>query len=313
MFPEFLSELPLGDEPLASGNFGEAWLVEVDGKSYIIKRFRDCDQADEEREVELSRDILHRCGEHDNLVLFHRTVEDDRDDCKSKLREALVLEFCQRGDLGDFIKNRVKNGEGFLTREDAALCFLHLLSGLQCLHRQDFVHRDIAPRNVFVSENAQGQLVLKIGDYGTAKRTDVSKGLVAKTWIKCTLHQAPEVDDSAEYDGRADVYSVGVLMYELLSLEVLDIIPETDEELDAQRARVATRLELAGSDLRKRYGDALVDLVLKCVAVNPLVSPSDGVVLCGSASVCCLLCPRLMVGLIVGLRSPCFLVLFCVC
>ena len=61
-------------------------------------------------------------------------------------------------------------------------------------------------------------------------------------------------------------------MYELLSLEVLDKIPSSAQQLDDQRGHVEQQLLAAGSGMRDRYGDKLVDLVLKCVAINPLVS-----------------------------------------
>jgi serine/threonine protein kinase len=89
-------------------------------------------------------------------------------------------------------------------------------------HAADIVHRDIKPGNVFLHQIRSDEVV-KVIDFGIAKLTDPSaasdaqaatvRGMVVGT----PAYMAPERMLDQPYDGRADVYSVGVMMYEMLS------------------------------------------------------------------------------------------------
>ena len=98
----------------------------------------------------------------------------------------------------------------------AAVC-----EALAHAHAVGIVHRDIKPSNVFLHQGRGGQQV-KVIDFGIAKLTDgegadLSRVTVAGTLVGTPAYMAPERLLNLEYDGRADVYSVGVMMYEMLS------------------------------------------------------------------------------------------------
>lgn len=87
-------------------------------------------------------------------------------------------------------------------------------------HAQDLVHRDIKPENIFLHRARQDEVV-KVLDFGLAKlvgESAVQDNLTAEGWILGTpAYMAPERFSNRGYDGRADVYSLGVLLFELLT------------------------------------------------------------------------------------------------
>jgi serine/threonine protein kinase len=89
-------------------------------------------------------------------------------------------------------------------------------------HEAGIVHRDIKPGNVFLHHSHSEQLV-KVIDFGIAKLTDnsadpeVQASTIAGMFVGTPAYMAPERLLDEPYDGRADVYAVGVMMYEMLS------------------------------------------------------------------------------------------------
>ncbi|MBC8070590.1 MAG: serine/threonine protein kinase, partial [Deltaproteobacteria bacterium] len=99
---------------------------------------------------------------------------------------------------------------------------LQICRGLEHAHAQGVIHRDIKPENVFVVRDRDGQDVLKLVDFGIAKIMSASErsdgrmtrvGLVFGT----PAYMSPEQAAGVEADERADLYSLGVLLYEMLA------------------------------------------------------------------------------------------------
>ncbi len=97
---------------------------------------------------------------------------------------------------------------------------MQILRGLEHAHGKGVIHRDIKPENVFVTRDHEGDEVLKLVDFGIAKLTDASvdthktsAGLVFGT----PAYMSPEQAMGVEADSRADLYSTGILFYQMLS------------------------------------------------------------------------------------------------
>jgi serine/threonine protein kinase len=107
-----------------------------------------------------------------------------------------------------------------LPPQRAAEVLLPVCEVLAAAHARELVHRDIKPANVFLQETPQGERV-KVLDFGLAKPLTAS-ALERKITLEGSIlgspaYMAPERLRNQPYDGRADVYSLGVMLYEMLT------------------------------------------------------------------------------------------------
>jgi serine/threonine-protein kinase len=149
------------------------------------------------REVSIARRLIHR-----HMV---RVVDSGEEDGTPYL----VMEMLRGQSLRDLLKQSATGID-----VDTALDLVaQLCVGVHHAHEQGLVHRDIKPANVFLTEEG----VVKILDFGVAKLTDST--MTADGSLVGTLaYMAPEqLTSRSEIDGRADVFSAGIMLYELLT------------------------------------------------------------------------------------------------
>ncbi len=112
---------------------------------------------------------------------------------------------------------------GFLSPRYAALLSIQVLDGLQAIHRQGVVHRDISPENVMITFDDEGNERVKIIDLGIAKQwaddTDdkTKTGMFVGKWKYCSPEHLGMLKPDERIDGLADIYSYGIVLYELLT------------------------------------------------------------------------------------------------
>ena len=85
--------------------------------------------------------------------------------------------------------------------------FCQLILSLRDIHKQRIYHRDIKTLNVFISSDQ----ILKIGDFGISKNQDEIEGEMVGT----VMYMAPEVINSHPYTAESDIWSLGVILYEI--------------------------------------------------------------------------------------------------
>lgn len=142
------------------------------------------------------------------------TKRDPTDDEKV-LMIALVLDYANAGDLRQEIKSRAKTGRAFREHE-AGLLFLQVLMAVHHVHSRHMIHRDIKSANILLCSNG----LVKLGDFGFSKMyaATVSDD-VGKTFCGTPYYVAPEIWKRSPYSKKADMFSLGVLLYELLTLK----------------------------------------------------------------------------------------------
>src|SRR6478672_7004704 len=98
-----------------------------------------------------------------------------------------------------------------------------VLAGLEEIHAQGIVHRDLAPDNIMLRENRSGRLLAKIIDLGIAKRVAAETlqmtgtGMFVGKLKYCSPEQAGALGSGESVDGRSDLYSFGVVLFEMLT------------------------------------------------------------------------------------------------
>ncbi|MGU7808318.1 protein kinase domain-containing protein, partial [Escherichia coli] len=86
-----------------------------------------------------------------------------------------------------------------------------ILSGLAAAHRAGIVHRDVKPENVLLAEDGR----IKIGDFGLARATTANTASGAQL-MGTIAYLAPELVTRGTADARSDIYSLGIMLYEML-------------------------------------------------------------------------------------------------
>ncbi|CAE8621828.1 unnamed protein product, partial [Polarella glacialis] len=189
------------DRRIGKGSYATVWKGRVEGRDEavavkVISRQTVTETAQLRQEVEVLRKISHP-----NIVRF-------RDLKKSAAHFYLVLEYCAGGDLSQFLRERGR------VAEEVARSFLTQISeGLCVLHRANVLHRDLKPQNILLSD-CSANPVLKIADFGFARALQPQD--MAATVCGSPLYMAPEILRHEPYDAKADLWSVGAILFELL-------------------------------------------------------------------------------------------------
>ncbi|XP_032992642.1 serine/threonine-protein kinase PLK2-like isoform X3 [Lacerta agilis] len=148
-----------------------------------------------EREIELHSQLKHR-----NVVGFHRHFADQEN-------IYMVLEYCSRKSLAHILKVRKT-----LTEPEVRFYLKQVIAGLQYLHQQGIIHRDLKLSNFFITKTMQ----VKIGDLGLATREEQAsrrRGVVCGT----PNYLAPEVIAKKGHSFKSDVWALGCIMYTALT------------------------------------------------------------------------------------------------
>uniref|UniRef100_A0A224XE31 Putative serine/threonine kinase n=1 Tax=Panstrongylus lignarius TaxID=156445 RepID=A0A224XE31_9HEMI len=159
------------------------------------------------KEIKILKELteLH----HENVVALL--------DCKETAHNVfLVMEYCNGGDLADYL-----GVKGTLS-EDTIRLFLNQLAGaMKALHAKGVVHRDLKPQNILLSHAGPkpcpqpSQIRLKIADFGFARF--LQDGVMAATLCGSPMYMAPEVIMSLQYDAKADLWSLGTIVFQCLT------------------------------------------------------------------------------------------------
>jgi len=116
----------------------------------------------------------------------------------------LFLEYCDSGSLSDYLRQHPD-----ISESDAMEIFLQILNAFKTLNEQKIMHRDLKLENILLHKGK-----VKVADFGFAKL--LNDGSLAKTLLGSPMTMAPEIYDGTPYDFKADVWSLGVCLYQLL-------------------------------------------------------------------------------------------------
>jgi eukaryotic-like serine/threonine-protein kinase len=179
----------------------------------------------------------------------------------------IVMELLEGRDLRAELKAR-----GTLPESEVVRYALQACEALEEAHALGIVHRDLKPHNMFLAKSARGATVLKVLDFGMSKldpeQFDTEAGPLTRpeTALGTPRYMAPEQWKSATaVDARADVWALGVVMYELLT-----------GEAPVSKLRGAERLArlLAGAiedprELRSDVSEPVARVIMRCLRADP--------------------------------------------
>jgi serine/threonine-protein kinase len=159
-------------------------------------------------------------------------------------------------------------GRGALTRAEAVDIVLQVCEGLDEAHAAGLVHRDIKPANLFLARRPDDRLSVKILDFGIAKRIDTTSPALTDPGksVGSPWYMSPEqMLTPSSVDAHADVWSLGVLLFELLTSR----LPFEGESIPQVCANVLAAPAPPPSQYRADLGSELDAIVLCCLEKEP--------------------------------------------
>lgn len=186
---------------IGKGNYGRVYEVLNEARNeYAAAKVLSKEMIKKNPELndyfQAETNVLKRCR-NENVVRFIDSFRTDRS-------MVLVMELCDGGELQQYLDRK-----GRLTESEATAFLKQILNGFKGLHEVEYMHRDIKAANILLHQN-----VCKIADLGFAKQ--LKEGGMTTTILGTGLTMAPELHQGKNYTWKADLWSVGVVFYQLI-------------------------------------------------------------------------------------------------
>jgi len=197
---------------LGQGNFGTCWLVRDlkngqtrDVVNLVVKQIFIGAMASEDRDGVFKEADLLKALRHPYIL-----------HCTEAFREAqflcIVTELCDQGDLSDRLEEVKESGKRLKSTQILEWS-AGLASALKFIHEQHILHRDLKTKNIFLTKNAA-----KLGDFGIARVLDGTHDS-SNTFAGTPYYMSPEALGREGYSAKADVWSLGCIIYEMCTLK----------------------------------------------------------------------------------------------
>lgn len=245
---------------LAQGGMAEVWLatdLSLD-RRVAVKWLKPSLATDPIVAERFRREAVAVAGlAHPNIVAVHDVFKEDD-------RQVVVMQLVDGKSLRQLLDVQTR-----LSAELTIHIGMCVAAALDAAHRNGFVHRDVKPGNILVTQD--GRVLLT--DFGIAKGIDGSDDLTSDNVMMGTAkYLSPEQVRGRKLDGRADLYSLGLVMYECLAGRVPFVGSSDADTALARLQRDPTDL----ARLRPTLSAGLVELIHRLLARNPNRRPATG-------------------------------------
>ena len=178
---------------------------------FILKEIQKSSSNNLHQEVELLKQL-----KHPHIINYI-------DDYNTKDVLYVITEYCNQGDLDTFIK--YKKNEMYFTEIEVLSIFKQVISAIYYMHKSHVLHRDLKSSNIFIHHSNDSKTnnidilssIIKVGDLGIARILNTSS--FANTVIGTPYYLSPEICMGKNYDHKSDIWSLGIILYELLELK----------------------------------------------------------------------------------------------
>lgn len=253
---------------IGEGSFGKVYLVQrsdgqAGGKTFVMKEVQLRGLPRHEMEAAQKEVAVLRKLRHPHIVAIEEALVAEETLC-------IVMEYADGKDLDTLIKQRKQQRKPF-TEEEVLKIFWQLTSALaHCHHDHHMLHRDLKPANVFMMASGD----VKLGDFGLAKIVEATCAF-ARTQCGTPLYMSPELCLGQDYNRAADVWALGCVLYELMTLTM----PWADVAYNGAGGMSALLKKIANSSLdltpcKARYSLELCNLLASLLNRNGRNRPS---------------------------------------
>ena len=241
---------------------------------------------------ELAQDAEFRRRFHDEsqavAMLSHPNIMAVYDVSHSTELDYIVMELID----GITLKQYMQKKGGKLAWREALHFITQIMKALSHAHSRGIIHRDIKPHNMMVLRDGS----LKVADFGIARLTSAAQATLTQEALGSVHYISPEQARGSHIDARSDIYSAGVVLYEMITgrlpyegespvavaIQHINSIPLSPREIDPEipEALEAITMKAMASDVNQRYVSAdamLVDLeeFRKNPSINFDYTPAD--------------------------------------
>ena len=241
---------------LGEGAYSTVFKVKrnIDKKIYALKKVKILNLSEKEKENALNEVRILASVKSNFVVSYKEAFFDEKDNTL-----CIIMEFADRGDLYQKIVQHKKSAI-FFEESDIWRIFIQLVKGLKSLHDLKILHRDMKSANVFLFSNGSA----KLGDLNVSK---VAKRGLGYTQTGTPYYASPEVWKDKPYDNKSDVWSLGCVLYEMITLR---------PSFRAQNMEGLFNKVCKGqySRIPDKFSDDLFQVVQFLLQVNPNSRPS---------------------------------------
>ena len=266
-----LGEFELEPEPLGSGQFSRVWRARriSDGTPVALKKIQIYGMMDATarnnciKEVEL----LMALDDHPNIIKYLSSFVESNE-------FVLVLELADAGDLASLLRTH-RNANRWLDEATVWQIFLQLASAVNHMHANRVMHRDIKPGNTFLVSSG----VVKLGDLGLSRAIS-SKTYVVHSVVGTPYYMSPEQIHEAGYTFKSDIWSLGCLLYEMVTLRQ----PFEGNNYYVLGKKISTAdyvpvAELTTERPEGPYSEGIIELIHRMIKPQPDERPDIGQVM----------------------------------
>eukprot|EP00756_Hemistasia_phaeocysticola_P032662 Hpha_TRINITY_DN16421_c2_g4::TRINITY_DN16421_c2_g4_i1::g.158992::m.158992/K08857/NEK1_4_5; NIMA (never in mitosis gene a)-related kinase 1/4/5 len=244
---------------VGAGSYGEAWLVETSAEPHkqLVAKVMNIPKMSE-------RDLHYAYSEIKCLTrLRHPNIIEYVEDFEERENLYIVMEFANCGDLDRQIRSRSRDSK-FFQEHEVLFMFLQLAMALDHIHSKKMLHRDLKAANIFLTSNG----MVKLGDFGFSHDYEETVShAVAKTFCGTPYYLAPELWKNKKYGKKADVWSLGVVLYEVVTLH-------RPFQAESMKQLMKVVLESEIEPLPESWSEGMCELVSRCLIKDPNHRPT---------------------------------------
>jgi len=183
-----------------------------------------------------------------NIVSIFDSIEDNDN-------QYMIMEFLDGKDLETLLKEK-----GVFSIEEAVSIVSDTCLALNYIHNKDIIHRDIKPSNIIIMNNG----VVKLTDFGVTRDLNSATMTMSGSLVGTIAYASPE-QDSRELDGRSDIFSLGIVLYEL----VTGVKPFTGDTLASVLLKIATKSPTSPTSINPKVHKMLEKIIFKAIEKSP--------------------------------------------
>eukprot|EP00884_Botryococcus_braunii_P004692 jgi/Botrbrau1/14223/Bobra.0254s0012.1 len=245
-----MAELQFGHH-IAKGAFGDLFYGTYHGTEVAIKQIREDAGSPQCIQEFLQEVAMMRKARHKNIVqMIGAHMGPDR--------KLIVFEYMSGGSVHDWIRRQPE-----VPLSAVMEIAIGVANGMAYLHSMNIIHRDLKAANLLIDSEHK---IVKVSDFGVARIVDEINVMTSETGTYRWM--APEVISHKQYNGKADVYSFGILLWELLTQKT------PYEAMTPIQAAVGVVQDNLRPPIPDGIPRRLRDLIERCWAADPEIRPT---------------------------------------